>query len=312
MEGESARDALILENLGLVAEAVRRALVGAPRSITPEDLDSAGRAGLVEAANRFRVKENARFSSYAWKWIQAAIADEMRGRDNVQQRGARRTATRLRWLEEGIGRLLHRRPSDGELSEASGLPEVKVRRYLAIGEQEKAKSVVIMPEENEDTTAFVLRIAERMLLPREWSAFRQLAVKGWTLEAVAHEFHKPLNTVRNHYFGALRKLRERLGGMEQFKGMAEARMRLDELNRIYRKWGKGLDVDAKVKKYKYGAKRRARDGRDGHRAGVSGGVAEAAGDALGPVEHGEGPGEGDEKRGGGVRQGRETGRGCRG
>jgi len=42
------------------------------------DLKAAGRLGLVEAAQRFRPRKGAAFSTYAWNWVKGHILSELR------------------------------------------------------------------------------------------------------------------------------------------------------------------------------------------------------------------------------------------
>lgn len=74
----AAREERILSNLALVKHALGRLTLKLPLGVDTESLESAGVAGLVEAANRFDESAGASFATFAYRRIQGAILDEIR------------------------------------------------------------------------------------------------------------------------------------------------------------------------------------------------------------------------------------------
>lgn len=67
-------NALVREHLWIVDRFAARYAKAAPNA----DLRAAGALGLVEAAQRFRPKKGARFSTYAWNWVKGHVLSELR------------------------------------------------------------------------------------------------------------------------------------------------------------------------------------------------------------------------------------------
>lgn len=72
------REERILSSLPLVKHAIGRLSMRLPPGADRESLESAGMAGLVEAADRFDESAGVTFSAFAYKRIQGAIYDEIR------------------------------------------------------------------------------------------------------------------------------------------------------------------------------------------------------------------------------------------
>lgn len=68
-------DALVEKHLWIVDRFAASYRKIAPRGA---DLDAAGRLGLCEAAQRFRPRKGAAFSTYAWNWVKGAVLSELR------------------------------------------------------------------------------------------------------------------------------------------------------------------------------------------------------------------------------------------
>jgi RNA polymerase sigma factor for flagellar operon FliA len=111
----SARDALLLENLNLVHH-VARAL---SRSLAVEadfdELVSAGTIGLMTAVRSFDARRGLAFSTFAVPRIRGSILDELRRQDHVP-RSVRRKARDISRTRESLMRQLERKPEDSEMA----------------------------------------------------------------------------------------------------------------------------------------------------------------------------------------------------
>jgi RNA polymerase sigma factor for flagellar operon FliA len=82
---QQRRDDLILGHLPLVKHVIGRLLGDLPASADPENLESAGVLGLVEAAAKFDPTRNAQFKTFAYLRIRGAIVDELRRNSPLPQ-----------------------------------------------------------------------------------------------------------------------------------------------------------------------------------------------------------------------------------
>jgi RNA polymerase sigma factor (sigma-70 family) len=124
--GRAARDALVAHNMGLVWQAAARFRVRS--KLATEDLVQEGAAGLLRATEKFNPARGYRFSTYAYRWVDAAC------RRAVQNEG--RTVRIPVWLYEVQAKLLAARgalrqrgvaaPSAQQLAAAAGLPLARV------------------------------------------------------------------------------------------------------------------------------------------------------------------------------------------
>jgi RNA polymerase sigma factor for flagellar operon FliA len=114
------RDALVRENLALVDHVVRRVSGNFPGHIDRQELTSAGRLGLTEAALRYDFDREIPFAPYAARRIRGAVLDLMRSQDWVPRKVrdvARDVATTTNKLQERLGRT----PHDTEIASAMGI-----------------------------------------------------------------------------------------------------------------------------------------------------------------------------------------------
>jgi RNA polymerase sigma factor for flagellar operon FliA len=75
---KSARDALILEHLPLVRQALGRLMARLPEDVDRENLESAGVCGLVQAAGQFDESRGVSFVHFAYPRVRGAMLDELR------------------------------------------------------------------------------------------------------------------------------------------------------------------------------------------------------------------------------------------
>jgi RNA polymerase sporulation-specific sigma factor len=111
LEGVMAQIAeLITQNLGLVGYIVKQYL---GRGVKYAELFSAGRQGLIEAANRFKPDKGAKFSVYAGYWIRRRIKEDLKCLSPVESLNEEATSVDLEgpslddriWLEGALSRL---------------------------------------------------------------------------------------------------------------------------------------------------------------------------------------------------------------
>lgn len=123
------RNKFVRANLGLVVSMARRYQRG---GLPLPDLIQEGNLGLLKAVDRFDYKRGFRFSTYASWWIRhsigRALADKGRTvRVPVHLLDAKQ---RIRKAESRLSSELGRAPTTAELSEATHLPEDKLRKVL--------------------------------------------------------------------------------------------------------------------------------------------------------------------------------------
>lgn len=128
-EALAARDALILDNLWLVAR-IARSRVG--RGVEVDDLIQSGALGLFRAVLRFDPARNFRFVTYASGWVFQSITRHIADNSrlirlpvHVHDRGTAITETEARLWQS-----LEREPTLREIADASAASEQVVRSLL--------------------------------------------------------------------------------------------------------------------------------------------------------------------------------------
>ena len=116
---KEARETLIEENLGLVRHIVKRF---AGRGYDMEDLFQIGCIGLMKAIDKFDLKYEVRFSTYAVPMIQGEIKRFLRDDGMVKvSRTLKENGWKVKQAAERLLQQLGREASLQELSEATGL-----------------------------------------------------------------------------------------------------------------------------------------------------------------------------------------------
>jgi RNA polymerase sigma factor FliA len=111
----SARDALLRENLSLVHHVARQLSRSLAVEADFDELVSAGTLGLMTALKSFDPKRGLAFSTFAVPRIRGSILDELRRQDHVP-RSVRRKARDISRARELLMRKLGRMPEDSELA----------------------------------------------------------------------------------------------------------------------------------------------------------------------------------------------------
>src|SRR6188768_3212884 len=112
---DSARNALLLENLNLVHHVARQLSKSLAVDADFDELVSAGTIGLMTAVKSFDARRGLAFSTFAVPRIRGSILDELRRQDHVP-RSVRRKARDISRAREHLMRELGRMPDDSALA----------------------------------------------------------------------------------------------------------------------------------------------------------------------------------------------------
>jgi RNA polymerase sigma factor for flagellar operon FliA len=115
----SARDALLIENLNLVHHVARQLSRSLAVEADFDELVSAGTIGLMTAVKSFDARRGLAFSTFAVPRIRGSILDELRRQDHVP-RSVRRKARDISRAREHLMRELGRMPEDSEMAHHLG------------------------------------------------------------------------------------------------------------------------------------------------------------------------------------------------
>lgn len=126
---KEAEQELVLANLGLSASIAKR-FVG--RGVDLEELVQEGYMGLMKAASKFNPDLGYRFSTYAVHWVRQAVSKYVaeNGRlIKLPTRTAEKLA-KIKATEAALENETGEKPSNAELSAATGIPEEEIKRIL--------------------------------------------------------------------------------------------------------------------------------------------------------------------------------------
>jgi RNA polymerase sigma factor for flagellar operon FliA len=119
-------DQLVRDHLTLVHYVVSDMAGRIPRHVSRDDLESAGMAGLAQAARSFDPERGIAFERYAATRIRGALLDELRGRDWAS-RSVRCKARKLTGASEDLTNKLGRVPSIEEIADYLGMAKQAVQ-----------------------------------------------------------------------------------------------------------------------------------------------------------------------------------------
>lgn len=137
-----ARERLIVHYAPLVKYVSGRVAMGLPPNIDPEDLNSYGIFGLVDALEKFEPDRGVKFETYAIARIRGAVFDGLREQDWVP----RTVRQKARRLEQTIARLearLGRSATDAEVSAAMNM---SLEEYTALLSEIRGTGIVSLDE----------------------------------------------------------------------------------------------------------------------------------------------------------------------
>jgi len=124
-----ARNCLVNSNLRLVIHIVKEY---STQSEIIADLISAGNLGLIKAAEKYEVKHNCRFSTYAQFWIRQKITDVL-----WHKRMVRLPSNKLKQLSVIKRMMRHRRVTAGEISTSLGINKRSVEDLLQLMDEHR-------------------------------------------------------------------------------------------------------------------------------------------------------------------------------
>ena len=128
------RDALVLDNLGIVSLVLRRLLPKLPNSIDAEDLRSAGMIGLIDAAQKYDSTRAVRFRTYAEVRVYGAILDHLRSL-SWAPRGLHRRRREIEATRSAIEKRMGHSITASELAESLGLSVEEQHSMLMLFER---------------------------------------------------------------------------------------------------------------------------------------------------------------------------------
>jgi RNA polymerase sigma factor FliA len=120
-------EALIVGHLALVKQILNRIAVRLPPHVDRDDLLEAGMIGLINAAHRFDVTREVKFSTYAVTRIRGAILDALRAEDWLP-RSARNEITRIDKARNTLEHSQNGPVGSHEISRHLQMPKEKVER----------------------------------------------------------------------------------------------------------------------------------------------------------------------------------------
>lgn len=159
-----AQERLITANQRLIYRIARRYRC---RSYSQEDLVQEGVVGLMQAIDRWDPQRGCRLSTYAVHWIRQAIARAVEQNDRLIHVPLQATVDlrRLLRLRDDLEHVLGRMPNEGELADAVGLSEDRVRQLF--GTVEDAISLEALVGGDEDTSLMELAEDPNALNPED-------------------------------------------------------------------------------------------------------------------------------------------------
>lgn len=143
----AAREKFIESNLRLVVKIAKKYV---DRGLAFLDLIQEGNTGLIIAADRFDVKRNTKFSTYATSWIRQAITRAItdKGRNIRIPSRLYYKIGKYRKIEGILENELHRKPTTKEIAKRMGITETQAENIVAW--QNDTLSMNYTPTDDED------------------------------------------------------------------------------------------------------------------------------------------------------------------
>jgi RNA polymerase sigma factor FliA len=169
----NAGDLLIKKYKSLVNYHVQRISAGLPKNISRDEIFSLGMIGLFDALNKFDLKRDLKFDTYASFRVRGAIIDGLRKEDWLP-RSAREKAKKLESQMEKLEQKLMRHATPEELAEFMKVSVDDI--YQTVQEQFFSNLLSINEQQDQDETdgkEFVLR-DERTKTPEQTAIHDEL------------------------------------------------------------------------------------------------------------------------------------------
>lgn len=227
----SARQRLVQAYQGLVYHTVEKLVRRGARSLTRDELVSAGLYGLVQAIKSFDPKQGTRFSSFAMPRIRGAMQDELRASDWLP-RGVRAKKRLLRKARMRLELRLARAPAAEEMADDLGIDLVTYWRWE---QQLEDRKMIPLDHPGDSDGAW---LAETLTDPRAAEPIESL-VAAENLEAVRAGFARLGETDRTvltlYYYERLPQ--RQIGEVLRVSESRVSQIRLRALERLRRQAG---------------------------------------------------------------------------
>ncbi len=188
------RRRLIEEHLLLVDHVVRKVTGSVPAFVDRQELLSAGRLGLTEAAIRYDFDREIPFAPYAARRIRGAVLDHLRADDWVP-RAVRETAREADHATQKLHHQLGRAPDDAEVADAIGVGVSVLRDTRAAVAY--GSTATLDAQDDQDKGLLVHLVDRGALMPDERLEQREL--EGYVRAAVHHLPERLRLIVIGHY-----------------------------------------------------------------------------------------------------------------
>lgn len=129
-KSKKQRDILIVQYLYLIRYVVGRVKVTLPATISIEDITSYGVEGLIDAIEKYSVKKNTRFETYALIRIRGSILDRIRQEDFLP-RSLRIKIKNIKTAQEHLKQELGRTPTTSEIAKYLEMDVEKVTKIMS-------------------------------------------------------------------------------------------------------------------------------------------------------------------------------------
>ncbi|GMA51298.1 RNA polymerase sigma factor FliA [Alicyclobacillus contaminans] len=219
------RDAVVREHLELVYRVARRvANATALDGLEVQDLVQAGVLGLYRALDKYDEARGVPFAAYAMHFVRGAMLDEVRKSSHVP-RGLRQKERQVKAAWEALTQQRMREPTDAEVAEYLGIPEVEYEQWLqdlgwttlwSVEELEAAGSLHVVDEhEASSPTAVMDRKVSKALLvqalkrlsPKEQQVLYAYYEEELTLKEIAYVMNLSESQISRIHSKAILRLR---------------------------------------------------------------------------------------------------------
>jgi RNA polymerase sigma factor for flagellar operon FliA len=124
-----AREAIIIQHLGLVKFIAARMKMNSPSHVDEDDLIGWGVLGLLDAVEKFDLEQKIQFETYASVRVRGAIIDQLRSLDWAP-RSLRKKARQMEQARETLSDQLNREPTEAELAGEMDMTEEKLFQLM--------------------------------------------------------------------------------------------------------------------------------------------------------------------------------------
>ncbi len=223
---QSAREQLVLDNVGLVWSIVRRF---AGRGHELEDLYQIGCIGLIKAIDKFNLEFDVKFSTYAVPMITGEIKRFLRDDGMIKvSRSLKELGMRISSIREKMIWELGREPGLEELAVRAGVSREEVAasmeasvevesiyRTVGSGEDQNLRLLDKLPDEHEQQEELLNKMVLKQLLeqlsPKDREIIMRRYFENQTQSQIAADLNISQVQVSRLEKKILRKMREYLG-----------------------------------------------------------------------------------------------------